>query len=80
MEISGNRGETSHGSPRRGNARRIQLEEGVEGAEAQGLPQVAVAEFARGGQERREMAAVIRVRQSIAGKRGVRERGWAGSV
>jgi hypothetical protein len=56
------------------------LEEGVEDAEAQRLPQVAVAEFARGRQERRATAAVIRVCQSIAGKRGVRERGWAGSV
>jgi hypothetical protein len=56
------------------------LEEVVEGAEAQGLPQVAVAEFTGGGQERRATAAAIRVCQSIAGKRGVRERGWAGSV
>jgi hypothetical protein len=56
------------------------LEEGVEDAEAQGLPQVVVTEFAGGGQERRATTAVIRVRHSIAGKRGVRERGWAGSV
>jgi hypothetical protein len=56
------------------------LEEGVEDAEAQRLPQVAVVEFAGGGQEHRATAAAIRVPQSIAGKKGVRERGWAGSV
>ena len=41
---------------------------------------MAVAEFTEGGQERRATTAVIKVRQSITGKRGVRERGWAGSV
>jgi hypothetical protein len=51
-----------------------------EGAEASIWPKVAVAEFTRGGQERREMAAAIRVHQSNTGKRGVRERGKAGSV
>jgi hypothetical protein len=56
------------------------LEKGVEDAEAQRLPQVAVAEFAEGGQERWATAAAIRVHQSIAVKKGVRERGWAGSV
>jgi hypothetical protein len=56
------------------------LEEGVEDADAQRLPQVAVAEFTGGGQERRATAAAIRVRQSNSGKRGVRERGWTGSV
>jgi hypothetical protein len=71
---------TSHGSPRRESGRRIQLEEGVEDTEAQRLPQVAVAEFAGGGQECRAMAAAIRVHQSNSGKRGVRERGWTGSV
>jgi hypothetical protein len=72
-------GETSHRSPRRGSTHQIQLEERVEDVEAQRLPQVAVAEFARGEQERRAMAAAIRVRQSIVGKRGVREGlGWVG--
>jgi hypothetical protein len=56
------------------------LEEGVEDAEAHHLPQVAVVEFAGGEQERWAMAAVIRVCQSNSGKRGVRERGWTGSV
>jgi hypothetical protein len=56
------------------------LEEGLEDAEAQRLPQVAVAGFAGGGLEHRAMAAATRVRQSISGKREVRERGlgWVG--
>jgi hypothetical protein len=56
------------------------LEEGVEDAEAHRLPQVAVAEFVGGEQERRATVAAIRIRQRNSGKRGVRERGWTGSV
>jgi hypothetical protein len=52
-----------------------------EGAERSISPKVvAAAEFAGGGQDRRTTAAAIRVRQSSEGKRGVRERGWTGSV
>jgi hypothetical protein len=56
------------------------LEEGVEDAVAQRLPQVAVVEFAGGGLERRATVAAIKARQSVSGKRGVRERSWARSV
>jgi hypothetical protein len=47
--VGGTREETRHGFPRRGSACQIQLEEGVEDAEAQRFSQVAVAEFAGGG-------------------------------
>jgi hypothetical protein len=56
------------------------LVEEEEGAERSISPKVAATEFAEGGQDRRTMAVAIRVRQSSAGKRGVRERGWTGSV
>jgi hypothetical protein len=51
------------------------LEEVVEDAEAQRLPQVAVAEFVGGGQDRQATAAAIRDLQSSSGRREVRERG-----
>jgi hypothetical protein len=41
---------------------------------------VAVVEFVGGGQDRWATAAVIRDLQSSSGRRGVRERGWTGSV
>jgi hypothetical protein len=41
---------------------------------------VAVVEFVGGGQDHRATAAAIRDLQSGSGRRGVRERGWTGSV
>jgi hypothetical protein len=56
------------------------LVEGVEDAEAQRLPEVAMAEFVGGSQDHRATAAVTRVLQSSSGRRVVRERAWTRSV
>jgi hypothetical protein len=68
------------GISQRGGDRQIQLEEGLKGIEVHRLPHVAVTEVVRGGRSRQAMAEAIRVCQRDSRGRGVRVRGWTGSV